>query len=115
MLCVFRRSWRPAMASKRNGSSIAPPRACWMSDQPPKTAVVFSAGGMYGAWEVGVWKALAPVLRPDIVVGASIGAVNGYAVAGGCPAEELERQWLALDALARVELQVPWGLRGIVN
>jgi NTE family protein len=86
-----------------------------MSDPRPKTAVVFSAGGMYGAWEVGVWKALEPVLRPDIVVGASIGAVNGYAVAGGCPAHELERQWLALDALGRVDFQVPWGLRGIVK
>jgi len=70
---------------------------------------------MYGAWEVGVWKALEPVVRPDIVVGASIGAVNGYAVAGGCTAEELRRQWLALEGLARLELQMPWGLRGIVK
>lgn len=80
-----------------------------------KTAVVFSAGGMYGAWEVGVWKAIAPHFRPDIVVGASIGAVNGCAVAGECPVEELERQWLDLHALGRVEWQLPWGLRGVVN
>jgi NTE family protein len=80
-----------------------------------KTAVVFSAGGMYGAWQVGVWKALAPHFRPDIVVGTSIGAVNGYAVAGECPIERLEEQWLALDALGRVQWQLPWGLRGVVN
>jgi NTE family protein len=92
----------------------APPHNCWMALKP-KTAVVFSAGGMYGAWEVGVWKALAPRFAADMVVGASIGAVNGYAVAGGCPPEELERQWLALEALARVELQLPWGLRGVLN
>jgi len=81
----------------------------------PKTAVVFSAGGMYGAWEVGVWKAIAPFFRPEIVVGASIGAVNGCAVAGGCPADTLEKEWLALEALGRIQLQIPWGLRGCIN
>jgi len=80
-----------------------------------KTAVVFSAGGMYGAWEVGVWKAVGAALRPDIVVGASIGAVNGYAVAGDCPVETLEQQWLTLEGLGRLEWQMPWGLRGCVN
>jgi predicted acylesterase/phospholipase RssA len=58
------------------------------------TALVLSAGGMYAAWEIGVWKALAPHFRPDLIVGASAGAWNGWAIAGGATPEELEREWL---------------------
>ena len=60
------------------------------------TALVLSAGGLYAAWEVGVWKALhaLPGVQPDIVVGASAGALNGWAIAGGCTVQELEREWL---------------------
>lgn len=59
-----------------------------------RTALVLSAGGVFGAYQAGVWKALKDVLRPDLVVGASIGAVNGYLIASGCPPDELERLWL---------------------
>jgi NTE family protein len=55
------------------------------------TALVFSAGGLWAAWEVGVWKALR--VRPDMVLGASAGAWNGWAVAGGATAEELADEW----------------------
>ena len=58
------------------------------------TALVLSAGGMYAAWEVGVWKALASHVRPDVIVGASAGAWNGWAIAGGAKPEELEREWM---------------------
>jgi NTE family protein len=58
------------------------------------TALVLSAGGMWAAWEVGVWKALRASLRPDLVVGASAGSWIGWAIAGGCTPEELEAQWL---------------------
>jgi len=49
---------------------------------------------MYAAWEAGVWKALEPYVRPDLIVGASAGALNGWAIAGGATPEELERVWL---------------------
>ena len=58
------------------------------------TALVLSAGGMYAAWEAGVWKALAPYVRPDLIVGASAGAWNGWAIAGGATPQELEYEWL---------------------
>src|ERR1039458_5392786 len=45
------------------------------------TALVLSAGGMFGAWEVGVWKTLSRHLRPDCIVGASAGAWNGWMIA----------------------------------
>src|SRR5215472_6852440 len=58
------------------------------------TALVLSAGGLYAAWEVGVWKALHQRFQPDIVVGASAGAWNGWAIASGATPEELESEWL---------------------
>jgi NTE family protein len=58
------------------------------------TALVLSAGGLFAAWEIGVWKALEGRFRPDMIVGASAGALNGWAIAGGASAAELEREWL---------------------
>jgi NTE family protein len=81
-----------------------------------RTAVVFSAGGLFGAWEVGVWRELEHAVKPDIVVGASIGALNGWMVASGCPAEELERRWLDLRIMSRPRWRIPRGpLEGILE
>ena len=49
---------------------------------------------MFGAYQAGAWKALSRRFAPDIVVGASVGALNGWYIAAGEPAEELERHWL---------------------
>jgi NTE family protein len=81
-----------------------------------KTALVLSAGGMFGAYQAGAWKELARRFRPDIVVGASVGALNAWAIAGGAAPEELERYWLdPLGArLASLRLmQAPW--RGVFD
>lgn len=72
-----------------------------------KTALVLSAGGMFGAYQAGVWKVLSQVFQPDIVVGASIGAVNGWAIAGGCPPDQLIENWLNLDALSGFRWRLP--------
>ncbi len=58
------------------------------------TALVLSAGGMFASWEVGVWQALAPHFTPDMVVGASAGALNAWAIAGGATPAELAQEWL---------------------
>jgi NTE family protein len=60
------------------------------------TAFVLGGGGLLGAHEVGMLRALADAgVRPDLVVGTSIGAMNGVIVAadpvGG--AERLSRMW----------------------
>jgi predicted acylesterase/phospholipase RssA len=49
---------------------------------------------MFAAWEVGVWKALGPHFRPDMVVGASAGAWNAWAIAGGATVDDLTRDWM---------------------
>lgn len=66
----------------------------------PKTAFVLAGGGSLGAVQVGMLKALCRArITPDLVVGASVGAINAayYAAA---PDEsgvaQLERIWLDL-------------------
>jgi NTE family protein len=81
-----------------------------------KTALVLSGGGMFGAWQAGAWKAIADSFEPDLVVGASIGAVNGWAIAGGCPPAELIDAWLNLEAAGRFRWQIPRGpFHGVLN
>jgi NTE family protein len=91
------------------------------------TALVLSAGGMFGAWEVGVWKALSRVFQPDCIVGASAGAWNGWVLASGCGVEEMTALWLdpslavifqrpallhekARELFARFRPRIPFGL-----
>src|ERR1700692_2181710 len=59
-----------------------------------KTALVLSGGGMFGAYQAGAWKALSRVVKPDIVVGASVGALNGLLIAAGLTGEDLVQHWL---------------------
>jgi len=72
-------------------------------------ALVLSAGGMFGAYQAGAWKVLVDIFRPDLIVGASIGAVNGWAIAGGCSPDELTEMWLSLDAAEHYRWKFPAG------
>jgi NTE family protein len=60
----------------------------------PRTALVLSGGGMFGAYQAGAWRALAREFEPDLVVGASVGSLNGYLIASGCDPDELIARWL---------------------
>lgn len=57
-------------------------------------ALVLSAGGLWAAWEAGVWKVLSRHFTPDLIVGASAGAWNGWMIASGCTPDDLIREWL---------------------
>jgi predicted acylesterase/phospholipase RssA len=57
-------------------------------------ALVLSGGGLFGAWQAGAWSALAGSLQPDLIVGASVGSLNGYLIAGGASPDELRELWL---------------------
>jgi NTE family protein len=65
---------------------------------PKKTAFVLAGGASFGAVQVGMLKALLDQgIAPDLVVGASVGALNGAFLAGYPTAAgmvELERLWL---------------------
>jgi NTE family protein len=72
-----------------------------------KRALVLSGGGGRGAYHVGVYKYLEEQgLTPDIIVGTSIGAVNGAMLAAGMNAADLECEWRALttDQIQRLRL-----------
>lgn len=49
---------------------------------------------MFGAWQAGAWRAWEAYIKPDLIVGASIGSLNGYAIASGWSAQELCEWWL---------------------
>ena len=60
------------------------------------TAFVLGGGGLLGAHEVGMLRALAEAgVQPDLVVGTSIGALNGVLVAAdpAGAADRLSRMW----------------------
>jgi NTE family protein len=83
--------------------------------RPVRVAWVLSSGGPRGFVHVGVLKALEELqLQPDLIVGASAGALVGSLCAAGMPATEIER--LALDlqpwTLGRVAIGAPERLSG---
>ncbi|MBN2501276.1 MAG: patatin-like phospholipase family protein [Anaerolineales bacterium] len=88
-------------------------------------ALVLSGGGGRGAFHAGVYKYLMEskkvdmdsnhqgIWDPQVVVGTSIGAVNGAAIVQGMSAEELERVWLSLE---EHDVQgLPPGMRGLAR
>lgn len=85
-------------------------------------ALVLSGGGMFGAWQAGAWRVLAGHMSPDLIVGCSVGALNGYALAAGATPELLVEQWRSprrgsfrglhanVQELARYPLRRPFAL-----
>lgn len=67
----------------------------------PRTAFVLGGGGRWGAVEVGMLQALDEVgVRPDLILGTSIGAFNGSVVAaepGARGVEQLVEMWERLE------------------
>lgn len=61
-------------------------------------ALVLSAGGFFAAYQAGVYKALWPYWKPDLVVGTSAGALNAWLIAGCIDPDELIARWLHPDA-----------------
>jgi len=76
-----------------------------------KTAFVLGGGGVLGAHEVGMLRALAQAgIRPDVIVGTSVGAINGAFVAAdpAGAAERLDQMWQGA-ALQEAFSESLWG------
>ena len=74
-------------------------------------ALVLSAGGMFGAYQAGAWNVLSRRFQPDLVVGTSVGALNGWAIAGGCSPADLLAMWRDPATAGTMRLRfpfVPW-------
>jgi NTE family protein len=71
-------------------------------------ALVLSGCGLFGAWQAGAWAALASTFQPDLIVGASVGSLNGYAIACGATPQDLRELWLREDvaSLHRLEASI---------
>ncbi len=83
--------------------------------RPVRTAWVFSSGGPRGFVHVGVVRALDRLgLKPDLIVGASAGALVGGLFAAGMSAPDIEA--LALDlgpmSMVRLSAATDWRFSG---
>ena len=71
---------------------------------------------MFGAYQAGAWEVLAETFQPDLVVGASIGSLNGWAIAGGCNPRDLTQRWLELHNVSQHRLRFPFRpLTGVLD
>lgn len=76
-----------------------------------RLALVLGGGGSKGALQAGLYLAMWRLgLRPDLVVGASVGAVNGAFIASGARPRALARAWreLSRDDLFSYNWQLLW-------
>jgi NTE family protein len=65
-----------------------------VTQRPPfeRIALILQGGGALGAYQAGVYQALAEAnLDPDWVAGISIGAINAALIAGNSPEKRIER------------------------
>ena len=62
---------------------------------------------MFGAYQAGVWQELASFFQPDIVVGASVGSLNGWLIASACHPATLTDRWQNLESIERLSWRIP--------
>ena len=75
-----------------------------------KTAFVLAGGGSLGAVQVGMLRVLeAHGIKPDLIVGSSVGAINGAHYAGAATAEGINRLQQIWLGLRRADI-FPFGL-----
>jgi NTE family protein len=89
-----RRRARAAGSPPRRLSPTAGDRALGTRPRPPFEciALVLQGGGALGAYQAGVYEALAEAdLHPDWIAGISIGAINGALIAGNAPEARVDR------------------------
>ena len=103
------------LVSACQDGEVAPerlPRFEPLHGRKPTLALVLGSGGPRGFAHVGVIKVLEEIgVKPDLVIGCSVGAMVGALYANGTSAAELER--LAIDLDVRqffMELQVARGM-----
>ena len=67
-----------------------------------RIVLVLQGGGALGAYQAGVYQALNEAgLRPDWVIGTSIGAINAALIAGNPPEKRVERMQAFWDRMQR--------------
>jgi NTE family protein len=81
------------------------------TQRPPfeRIALILQGGGALGAYQAGVYQALAEAnLHPDWVAGISIGAINSALIAGNPPQKRVERLRAFWETVSASPLGVPF-------
>jgi NTE family protein len=81
------------------------------TERPPfeRIALVLQGGGALGAYQGGVYQALAEAnLHPDWVAGISIGAINSALIAGNPPEKRIERLQEFWETVSSPPLGIPY-------
>ena len=74
-----------------------------------RIALLLQGGGALGAYQAGVYQALAEAdLHPDWVAGISIGAINSALIAGNPPEKRVERLRAFWETVTQPPLGVPY-------
>jgi NTE family protein len=85
---------------RRDSRRVRPPFEC--------IALVLQGGGALGAYQGGVYQALAEAdLHPDLVAGISIGAINAAIIAGNPPERRVERLRSFWEQISEPPLGIP--------
>lgn len=111
----------------RTGASLQPTSASELEvpDREPSssrgprsrdcTAFVLSGGGSLGAVQVGMLYALLEAgILPDLVVGSSVGAINGAYLAGHASLDGVEQLAALWESIRRRDI-FPLGLRAVLG
>ena len=78
---------------------------------PPRVALVLGSGGPRGFAHIGVLKALEDNgIKPDLIVGSSVGSMVGALYASGMSARDIEKLAYALDFKEFFELRMLFGM-----
>ena len=114
--------WRAASSVRRRADPRSPPPVLpavnASAETPfrspsarPRTVLVLGGGGMKGTAHVGVWKALEEAgVRPDAIIGCSIGSLIGASIAGGMGWRELAETARALtrEDIVQINRRAVW-------
>lgn len=85
----------------------------------PQVVLVLQGGGALGAFQAGVYQAMAQAgVEPDWVIGTSIGAINGAIIAGNPQTQRLEKLSAFWDRVSQrpsslPDFMNPWRALGI--
>jgi NTE family protein len=86
-----------ARAAGSHSRRLSPKAGNWAAGTRPHPpfeciALVLQGGGALGAYQAGVYEALAEAeLHPDWIAGISIGAINGALIAGNAPEARVDK------------------------
>ncbi len=91
---------------------------CDLVTQYPTVALVLQGGGALGAYQCGVYEGLHDAgIRPNLVAGISIGAINAALIAGSAPDARAETLCAFWEHICEPNASLSWaaaGVRGVV-